>query len=74
MEHGVPFDSDDLVIRGDITAGKFAVWHVRGERLLAVEAVNMAAEFMAGNKLIGRGVSRARLADTSLSAKELARG
>jgi 3-phenylpropionate/trans-cinnamate dioxygenase ferredoxin reductase subunit len=71
---GVPFDVDDVVVRGDPASSKFAVFHLAGDKLQAVEAVNAPAEFMAGRQLIAqrRSVSRARLADTSVSMKEVA--
>ena len=71
---GVPFDADDIVVRGDPAAAKFAVFHLRAGRLLAVEAVNAPPEFMAGKQLIGsrRPVARDRLADTTISMKEVA--
>jgi 3-phenylpropionate/trans-cinnamate dioxygenase ferredoxin reductase subunit len=71
---GLPFDVDDVVIRGDPAGAKFAVFHLAGDKLQAVEAVNAPAEFMGGRQLIAqrRSVSRARLADTSISMKEVA--
>ncbi|HEX4742467.1 MAG TPA: FAD-dependent oxidoreductase [Caulobacteraceae bacterium] len=71
---GLPFDVDDVVIRGDPASAKFAVFHLCGDKIQAVEAVNAPAEFMGGRQLIGqrRSVSRAKLADTSVSMKEVA--
>jgi 3-phenylpropionate/trans-cinnamate dioxygenase ferredoxin reductase subunit len=71
---GLPFDVDDVVVRGDPASARFAVFHLAGDKLQAVEAVNAPAEFMAGRQLIAqrRSVSRARLADTSVSMKEVA--
>lgn len=71
---GVPFDADQRVIRGSIEAAKFAIFHLKAGRLLAVEAVNSPAEFMAGRLMIGqrKAVDPARLADTSISMKEVA--
>jgi 3-phenylpropionate/trans-cinnamate dioxygenase ferredoxin reductase subunit len=71
---GLPFDADDIVVRGDPAAAKFAVFHLKGDIVEAVEAVNAPAEFMAGRQLIGqrRPISRARLADTTVSMKEVA--
>jgi 3-phenylpropionate/trans-cinnamate dioxygenase ferredoxin reductase subunit len=65
---------DDVVVRGDPASAKFAVFHLCGDRIQAVEAVNAPAEFMAGRQLIGqrRSVSRAKLADMSVSMKEVA--
>jgi 3-phenylpropionate/trans-cinnamate dioxygenase ferredoxin reductase subunit len=71
---GVPFDADQLVVRGDPASAKFAVFHMKAGRILAVEAVNAPPEFMAGRQLIAarREVSPQRLADTSISMKEVA--
>ncbi|HEY1929653.1 MAG TPA: FAD-dependent oxidoreductase [Caulobacteraceae bacterium] len=71
---GLPFDVDDVVVRGDPASAKFAVFHLNGDKIQAVEAVNAPAEFMAGRQLIGqrRSVSRAKLADMSVSMKEVA--
>ena len=71
---GVPFDADDILVRGDPASAKFAVFHLKAGVLLAVEAVNAPPEFMAGKQLIGsrRPVARDRLADTSISMKEVA--
>lgn len=71
---GVPFDVDDILVRGDPASGKFAVFHLTGDVIQAVEAINAPAEFMAGRQLIGqrRPISRTRLADTTVSMKEVA--
>jgi len=71
---GLPFDVDTLVVRGDPASAKFAVFHLSGDKLQAVEAINAPAEFMAGRQLIAqrRSVSPTRLADTSVSMKEVA--
>ncbi len=70
----MPFDVDDVLVRGDPAAAKFAVFHLKGDVIQAVEAVNAPAEFMAGRQLIGqrRPISRAKLADTAISMKEVA--
>ena len=71
---GLPFEVDDVVIRGDPAGAKFAVFHLKGDLVQAVEAVNAGAEFMGGRQLIAqrRPISRARLADTGVSMKEVA--
>ena len=71
---GIPFDVDDILVRGDPTTAKFAVFHLAGDIIQAVEAVNAPAEFMAGRQLIAqsRPISRARLADVTVSMKEVA--
>ncbi len=71
---GLPFEADAVVTRGDPATGRFALFHMAGEVIQAVEAVNAPAEFMGGRQLIAqrRPVSRARLADPSVSMKEVA--
>lgn len=68
---GLPFDADRQVVRGDPTAGGFAVFHLNGDRVVCVEAVNAPPEFMAGKQLIGKGTSVdvAKLADQAVSMK-----
>jgi len=71
---GLPFEVDNIVVRGDPAEAKFAVFHLKGDLVQAVEAVNAGAEFMAGRQLIAqrRPIARARLADTAFSMKEVA--
>ena len=71
---GLPFDGDSLLIRGDPGDAKFAVFHLKGDLIQAVEAVNAPPEFMAGRQLIGsrRPIARERLADGAISMKEVA--
>ena len=71
---GVPFDADAVVLRGDPESGRFAVFHLAGEVIRAVEAVNAPAEFLAGRQLIARRtpVSRAALEDPAVSMKAVA--
>jgi 3-phenylpropionate/trans-cinnamate dioxygenase ferredoxin reductase subunit len=70
---GYPFDSDRIVVRGDPAAASFAVFHLSGDKVQAVEAINAPPEFMMGKKLIGerRAVDMAKLADKSVSMKEV---
>ena len=72
---GVPFDSDRLVLRGDMEAGRFALFHLAPDGcLLCVEACNAPAEFMAGRQMIGRRArpDPERLADPTVSMKQVA--
>ncbi len=71
---GLPDGADRQVVRGDVARGSFAVFHLAGDRIVCVEAVNAPAEFMAGRQMISRGqaVDAARLADRSVSMKEVA--
>jgi len=71
---GIAFDSDDILVRGDPATAKFAVFHLKGSVIRAVEAVNAPAEFMAARQLIGsqKPIDRAKLADPAISMKEVA--
>jgi 3-phenylpropionate/trans-cinnamate dioxygenase ferredoxin reductase component len=70
---GLAWPGDRLVLRGDPATRKFAVFHLRGQTVAAVEAVNAAPEYIVGRKLIGEGaqVSPATLADTSIPMKTI---
>jgi 3-phenylpropionate/trans-cinnamate dioxygenase ferredoxin reductase subunit len=70
---GYPIGADNVVLRGDVDAQMLALFHFQDERLLAVEAVNAPAEFMAGRQLIGRKgtLDKQRLMDMSLTMKQL---
>jgi 3-phenylpropionate/trans-cinnamate dioxygenase ferredoxin reductase subunit len=71
---GLPFDADRQLVRGDPAEGRFAVFHLSGDKVVCVEAVNAPPEFMAGRLLIGRAtpVDPVKLADPAVSMKEVA--
>jgi 3-phenylpropionate/trans-cinnamate dioxygenase ferredoxin reductase subunit len=71
---GYAFDVDEIVIRGDPASGKFAVFHLNGDKLQSVEAINSPPEFMMGRQLIGsrKPVDKAKLANPAVSMKEVA--
>lgn len=71
---GLPFGADRQVVRGDPAENRFAVFHLSGDRIVCVEAVNAPPEFMAARLLIGRAtpVDAAKLADTAVSMKDVA--
>jgi 3-phenylpropionate/trans-cinnamate dioxygenase ferredoxin reductase subunit len=70
---GVPLGSSDAIVRAMPSGEQFAVFHLLGDRVLAVEAVNAVPEFMIGKQLIAnrRPVSRTRLADAAVPMKEV---
>lgn len=71
---GLAFDVDRTVLRGNPADGKFAVFHLRQDGCVqAVEAVNMAPEYMGGRVLIGKrtSVDPIKLADTAIPIKQL---
>ncbi len=71
---GLPFDADQILVRGDPASGKFAIFHLKGDQIQSVEAVNAPPEYMMGRQLIGnrKPVNLDRLADPSVSMKEVA--
>lgn len=71
---GYPFDADEIIVRGDPASAKFAVFHVKGDQVQSVEAINSPPDFMVGRQLIGsrKAVDRRKLADTSISIKDVA--
>lgn len=71
---GLPFDADKILVRGDPASGKFAIFHLKGDLIQSVEAVNAPPEYMMGRQLIGnrKPVNLDKLADPSISMKEVA--
>lgn len=72
---GIPFDATQIVIRGDVATGKFALFHLTADGLVqAVEAVNASTEFMGGRRIIQRRkrLTPERIADLSVTMQELA--
>ena len=71
---GYAFDVDEILVRGDPVSGKFAVFHLKGDRLQSVEAINSPPEFMMGRQLIGnrKPLDKAKLGDPAVSMKEVA--
>ena len=70
---GMPFDVDQIVVRGDPAARKFAVFHLSHNRVQAVEAINAPPEFIAGRQWLAsrREIDVVRLADVSIPIKEV---
>lgn len=71
---GLPFEVDQIVVRGDPASGKFGVYHLSTGRVVTVEAINSPPDFFAGKKLLASGkvVDAGQLADTSIALTELA--
>ena len=71
---GLSQDYDAHVLRGEPSSGSFAVFYFRAGKLIAVDAVNAAPEFIVAKKLIisGQTLAPEQLQDTSVSMKELA--
>lgn len=71
---GLPFDADRQVVRGDPEASAFAVFHLKDDVIVCVEAVSAPGEFMGGRQLIAKAtpVDTEKLADTAVSMKAVA--
>ena len=72
---GLAFDPAEAVVRGEPNGAGFAVFHLAADhRVLAVEAVNAPAEFMAGRILVSkqRQVAPRLLGDAATPLKDLA--
>ncbi len=64
---------DDVVLRGDPSAGSFACFYLAGGVLIAVDAINAPREFMQSKKLIADRARPAReeLANPEIQLKDL---
>jgi 3-phenylpropionate/trans-cinnamate dioxygenase ferredoxin reductase component len=71
---GYPFDVDQLLLRGDPSSSKFAIFHMKGDQLQAVEAINSPPDFMIGRQLIGnrKRIDKAKLVNAAMSLREVA--
>lgn len=71
---GLSQGHDQVVLRGSPESASFAAFYLASGRLIAVDAVNAAPEFLASKKLIMSGASLAPtdLQDTSVSMKDIA--
>ena len=71
---GLARDADRQIVRGDPDSERFAVFHLKGDIIRCVEAVNAPPEFMAGRLLIGKQtpVDADKLADPAVGMKEVA--
>lgn len=65
---GLPFGATQQVVRGNPDTGSFAVFHLNGDRVVCVEAVNAAQSFMFGKQAIGKAMA----VDASVLADEAA--
>ena len=66
---GFSADGEESVVRGDKSTNKFAVFHLKEGRVVAVDAVNNSKAFMLGKRLYGKSVDAKLLADESVELK-----
>jgi 3-phenylpropionate/trans-cinnamate dioxygenase ferredoxin reductase subunit len=61
------------LMRGDPASRSFSCLHLREDRLVAIDAINRGADFLAGQKLIreGRRIDRRRAADIEVRLADL---
>jgi 3-phenylpropionate/trans-cinnamate dioxygenase ferredoxin reductase subunit len=72
---GIPFDATEIVVRGSIEAGRFALFHLAADGTVpAVEAVNDPQAFMGGRRIIQRRkrLEPARISDPGVTMQQLA--
>jgi len=68
---GFSADGDQQVVRGDQATNQFAVFYLKDEKVVAVDAVNSPKEFMVCKQLYGKKVDASALADSSVDLKTL---
>jgi 3-phenylpropionate/trans-cinnamate dioxygenase ferredoxin reductase component len=72
---GIPYDTAQIAVRGDVAAGKFALFHLTADGVVqAVEAVNASTEFAGGRRIIARrkALAVAEIEDMSITMQKLA--
>jgi 3-phenylpropionate/trans-cinnamate dioxygenase ferredoxin reductase subunit len=69
---GLSQDYDRQVLRGDPASRSFSVCYLKGNELIAVEAINHSKDYMAARKLIAERtqMNLAKLSDPNLPLKE----
>ncbi len=68
---GFSTDGDTEVLRGDKSANEFAVFYMKGDTLVAADAINSPREFMVCKQLYGKQVDPTKLADPGVDLKDL---
>jgi len=68
---GFSSDGTQSICRGDKAAHQFAMFYLKENRLVAVEAINSAKAFMAGKRLYGHELDPDQLADPATDLRSL---
>ena len=70
---GLSAGYDQTVLRGDPATRSFSVLYLKGERVIAIDCVNMVKDYVQGRKVIEQGVPLdiAQLGNADLPLKEL---
>lgn len=72
---GIPFDAPEVVLRGNLEEGKFALFHLTEDGTVqSVEAVNASQEFMGGRRIIAKRkrLEAERISDPGVTMQQLA--
>lgn len=70
---GLSTGHHETVVRGDMGSGSFSIVYLRDERVIALDCVNSARDYVQGKALVmaGARIEADQLADTSRSLKDL---
>lgn len=70
---GLAIGHDDLVVRGEPASKRFSLVYLKAGRVVALDCINAAADYMQGRALVAAGVciNRSRLADPTVPLKAL---
>lgn len=69
---GLSAGYDDVIIRGDSSAGRsFAAYYFKGDKFIAVDAVNAPRDFMFGKMSLAKGMNldKSKVAETDIDLK-----
>ncbi len=71
---GYAVNVERVLLRGEPATAKFAVFHLRGDQVQCVEALNSPQDFILGKQLIAnrRSVDLGKLGDPAIALKEIA--
>jgi 3-phenylpropionate/trans-cinnamate dioxygenase ferredoxin reductase subunit len=71
---GYAFDVDRVLLRGDPAIARFAVFHLKGDQVQCVEAINSPQDFIFGKQLIAsrKTVDIGKLGDPAVDLKVIA--
>ncbi len=71
---GYAFDVDRVLLRGDPAIARFAIFHLKGDQVQCVEALNSPQDFIFGKQLIAsrKSVDLGKLGDPAIALKEIA--
>jgi 3-phenylpropionate/trans-cinnamate dioxygenase ferredoxin reductase subunit len=71
---GLAIGHDDLVLRGEPASKRFSLVYLKAGRVIALDCINAAADYMQGRALVAARacINRAKLADPAVPLKALA--